>query len=373
MEDKKTAIVIRRIIYVLLAVAALVYVSISGGNLPYMIVGLVIINSVVSIVYIYCVFYSIKISQIIESHSVLKKSYIDYRFRVDNDGLLSCTNIRFNFINELSTIYGNEGLEHIGLEPRECIERYLELVCNYSGTYYAGVDSVEIMDYLGIFKVKFDMPQKMKVVVHPRIIEIESLKFMEDSEDSVMSSQYMNSDMAVDNQVREYSPGDSVRMIHWKNSARYNKLMVRTYADEETMDYVVIVDGIIGSSEYMERIIQADKLRETSVAIINYLYKSGCNVSFAINSCNTRNIYSMSDFNNAYDEISGYSFTAATHFTQELQDNSTLKRIEWSNNATVIVVSANRKDGLASKLSDNVVWIDVNRFKSVDEFFSVKE
>lgn len=369
MEDKNRAVTVRRIIYILLFAGALGYVSVFGGNLPYMIVSLVIINSVIAIIYIYAVFYSVKIIQDIHTHSVLKGNYTEYRFKVVNDGVLSCTNIKFNFINELSTIYGNEGLGHIGLEPRQCIQRPLELVCNYSGTYFAGVDSIEIMDYFGIFKVKFDMPQKMKVVVHPRIIEINSLPFMDDNDDSVMSSQYMNIDMAVDSQVREYNAGDSVNMIHWKNSAKYNKLMVRTYAEEETMDYIVILDGIIDSSEYIERIITADKIRETSIAIINYLYKCGCNISFAINTCDVKNIYSKSDFNIVYDAVSAYSFTTGTHFINASDCNHT----SWNNNAVVIIVSANIKDSQASKLSDTVVWINVNEFKSVDEFFSVKE
>lgn len=370
MENKNSSAI--RIIYILLFAGALVYVSMFGGSLPYMMVSLFIINSVASIVYIYAVFHSIKIVQDIHTHSVLKENYIEYRFKVVNDGVLSCTNIKFNFINELSTIYGNEGLRHIGLEPRQCIERPLELVCNYSGTYFAGADSVEIMDYFGIFKVKFDMPQKIKVVVHPRIIEINSLSFLEDNNDSVMSSQYMNTDMAVDNQVREYNAGDSVNMIHWKNSARYNKLMVRTYAEEETMDYVVIIDGFIDSSEYLERIITADKIRETSIAIINYLYKCGCNISFAINTCDVKNIYSMSDFNNVYDEVSAYLFTTGMHFIDASGSNYA-GYAGWNSHAVVIIVSANSRDSQASKLSDTVVWINVNEFKSVDEFFSMKE
>lgn len=43
-------------------------------------------------------------------------------------------------------------------------------------------------------------------------------------------------------EVREYVPGDEVRLLHWKASARTGKLMVRDYADPDQPRFTLLLD-----------------------------------------------------------------------------------------------------------------------------------
>ncbi len=43
-------------------------------------------------------------------------------------------------------------------------------------------------------------------------------------------------------EVREYVPGDEVRLVHWKATARTGKLMVRDYADPDQPSFSLLVD-----------------------------------------------------------------------------------------------------------------------------------
>src|SRR3972149_9785062 len=44
-------------------------------------------------------------------------------------------------------------------------------------------------------------------------------------------------------QIREYQPGDDIRFIDWKGSARSNKLLVRQYNEERSRTIMLFVDG----------------------------------------------------------------------------------------------------------------------------------
>lgn len=44
-------------------------------------------------------------------------------------------------------------------------------------------------------------------------------------------------------QIREYQPGDDIRFIDWKGSARSNKLLVRQYNEERSRTIMLVVDG----------------------------------------------------------------------------------------------------------------------------------
>ena len=44
-------------------------------------------------------------------------------------------------------------------------------------------------------------------------------------------------------QIREYQPGDDIRFIDWKGSARSNKLLVRQYNEERSRTIMLMVDG----------------------------------------------------------------------------------------------------------------------------------
>lgn len=66
--------------------------------------------------------------------------------------------------------------------------------------------------------------------------------------------------------VREYVPGDEVRLVHWKSSARTGKLMVRDYADPERPLLAVLVDT--RHSESFEDVVEvaASVLHASAVA-----------------------------------------------------------------------------------------------------------
>lgn len=54
--------------------------------------------------------------------------------------------------------------------------------------------------------------------------------------------------------VRDYRPGDSLRHVHWRSTARRGKLVVKEFADEEALSLTVVLDlaagGSLGQGKY---------------------------------------------------------------------------------------------------------------------------
>lgn len=69
-------------------------------------------------------------------------------------------------------------------------------------------------------------------------------------------------------QLREYQPGDDVRRIDWKSSARSNALLLRDYKDERNRTLHVILD-LSPSMDYgSQKLLVSDVARELAAALI---------------------------------------------------------------------------------------------------------
>ncbi len=82
--------------------------------------------------------------------------------------------------------------------------------------------------------------------------------------------------------IREYSPGDDMRFINWKATARRNKLMVNEYESERTGDTVILLDVrrfLKGAEEY-EDLLNASVRAAATLA--TYLSRTRSRVGFVV-------------------------------------------------------------------------------------------
>lgn len=268
---------------------------------------MMIFNTIAAIIYILYVFWTIKIYQLIPERRVTKCEFLPYTLKLNNESLIAYRDVRLHFTRELSEVKGADKNDCIGMEPGQGIDLCGELFCKYSGTYFVGVDSIEIMDYFKIFRIRFQMPQKMKVTVKPRVLSLESLDFLKE-EESHDSSLFGKSEYRLDNEVRKYYPGDNRRYIHWKNSAKRQELLLRTRMAEEVSQYLVVLDASMGKLPFGEKIVCCDKLREATLALVNYIYISGYSVCTLLDGTNGKEIVTQRDFMELYERLIDYAF-----------------------------------------------------------------
>ncbi|MHC4959886.1 MAG: DUF58 domain-containing protein [Planctomycetota bacterium] len=76
--------------------------------------------------------------------------------------------------------------------------------------------------------------------------------------------------------LREYRAGDSQRLVHWKTSARLNKLMRRVMQDESGEDLVVLLDTYVGEGLHGEtRARQLERAVSCAATLLTEAAKRG--------------------------------------------------------------------------------------------------
>lgn len=128
------------------------------------------------------------------------------------------------FLGEMS-----ENILDLPLPPRDQVEVQYPLKSTYVGEIEVWADQIELRDILGFHKVLIPVETGGKVSILPAGNGKKEfvLNDYETGMDEVEESTLSGSDFSDVSQIREYIPGDAIKNIHWKLSAKRETLMVK--------------------------------------------------------------------------------------------------------------------------------------------------
>lgn len=110
------------------------------------------------------------------------------------------------------------------------------------GVSCPGVKSCTVEDVFGIFsKTVLPKTGKEELLVLPMPFEVEPLKFSPGDPGSEVMAR-ATEDVSNPSDFRNYQPGDAIKKIHWKLSARKGDLMVRRFEEPVLSDALVLMD-----------------------------------------------------------------------------------------------------------------------------------
>ncbi|SPT52960.1 Uncharacterized conserved protein (some members contain a von Willebrand factor type A (vWA) domain) [Actinomyces bovis] len=97
-------------------------------------------------------------------------------------------------------------------------------------------------DPLGLLRRKQRWNEPVELFVHPRTttIDAEAIGFIRDNEGAV-TQELSSSDVAF-HALRDYTPGDDRRNVHWRSTARTGRLMVRQFEETRRAHLLVVLD-----------------------------------------------------------------------------------------------------------------------------------
>ncbi|EIC06632.1 protein of unknown function DUF58 [Microbacterium laevaniformans OR221] len=125
------------------------------------------------------------------------------------------------------------------LAPDEEHEEVFAIPTTTRGVLSVGPVSVRRGDPLGLFERAHDRRQAVDLYVHPQTTVLDGLSLGHLRDLEGLPVQHLARDDVSFHALREYQPGDDLRHVHWKSTARVGEVMVRQYEETRRSHFVV--------------------------------------------------------------------------------------------------------------------------------------
>jgi len=233
--------------------------------------------------------------RLLSEHRAFPGEYIELKLRVVNRKLLPLPWIQVNdeipieFASDISLAPGNRPgfgflskaaalLWYTGVSWRH------HLHCNKRGYYILGPITVSSGDIFGFYPHSITKPLIDHIIVYPRIFPITQLG---------IPSLYPLGETKAERRifedptrvigVRDYTPHDSLRHIHWKATARHQNLQVKVFEPTTTLKVALFlaVDSFESDGAHNEEDFELGI--STAASIANYVTEQGSPVGLFVN------------------------------------------------------------------------------------------
>ncbi len=231
---------LRRCLLLVLWILSLASISFFGGAVSYGVFFGVTLIPVASLLYIVCVYLRFKIYQEVGSRSMVCGRPESYFFILKNEDYFVYSSVSVRFFDNFSYVEELPGDVEYELFPGESFTYETRLVCKYRGEYEVGIKDVVVTDFLRLFRVRYENRGVVKALVRPRVVALEELKSIEEIPVALLKE--ISARTQQDILVRDYYPGDTPGQIHWKATAKAQKLMTRTRTGEEQQGVAILCD-----------------------------------------------------------------------------------------------------------------------------------
>ncbi len=256
----------RRYGFCVLWILSLVAISCYGGAISYGFFFGVTLIPVVSLVYLIIVYFRFRIYQEIESRTIVCKQPMPYYFVLQNSEYYAFASISVRLFSGLSYVLEIPDDEEHELLPGDRYTCRTKLVCKYRGEYEVGVREVVVTDFFRLFRFHYEIPSTIKAIVYPRIIHKKELISIQDMT-VFQCRENRHGETEPDVVVRDYIIGDAIKQIHWKATAREQKLKTRNRIGEEKQGITFLYDTKRYSKDMQEYLPLENQILEAVLAL----------------------------------------------------------------------------------------------------------
>lgn len=138
-----------------------------------------------------------------------------------------------------------EGLHEITvLRPGETVERLQAWRLNRRGVYQLPEPRVASTDPLALFNEPLSSGQAQQITVLPYVVHLERLGFVGGNAARLQAPQHASvvADALDFHGVRPYQPGEPIRRVHWKSTARTGQLQIVEWEENVARDLAILLD-----------------------------------------------------------------------------------------------------------------------------------
>lgn len=307
----------RRILWLLLLIGSIVLISLQGGTISYGIFFFLLSIPVVSFLYLIAVLIQFRIYQSLDSRVITAGVPMKYDFTLNNEGWLPISCLKVELYQDFSYVTDIPQQKEFELLPGESHTFETTMVCKYRGVYRVGVRKIILRDFLKLFTLKYSVQGALEAIVYPRIPEEDEYAAREE-ELKVLQRENTFKREQMDNVVREYLPGDSIRRIQWQATAKSGKLQSRKEIGEERNNVFLFLDTQRFAAEPKEYLPVENKKLELVLFLARESISKGQPVTFVYlqkdvikGEINFKSVSAdrYRDLDRIYDEVKEMEFT----------------------------------------------------------------
>jgi len=300
-----------RIILMILWILSLIFITVSGTQTAYGFFILLTMIPFLSLFYIFLVNHHLKIYQHVNGHDLIANHRSDYRFILQNESFIPFAGIRVLFFPDFSSISEQDIQSEYELFHGSRIVRRNSLICRYRGEYHIGIRAVVIQDFFRLFSFTRDLKRPLFVRVKPDIIRLDDLRSNKETLNTLRENRFKRN--VADLLLRDYIPGDDLRLINWKVSAVLQKLMVRQTSGEERQGIALIMDSCRYTEDPREYLSVENKILETVIALDLFFLQKAIPVTVYLEeeTAEELNGDSLHSFETNYERLSAFRFSSA--------------------------------------------------------------
>lgn len=309
--------------WIFLILAALFYTWFYGGFLSFTMLFITLLTPVVSFASLAGNYYFFRMGENLNERIFIKGDCARYRLLLGNEGFVPIPYLTVTMYHEGRILCSDMTSMQLSLAPFAKKEYVYEMPLHFRGRYSIGVRSIVFRDFLGMFALKHRPIERKSILVKPRIrlIAHKTIPAAMVSEGNVLAGLYEpGNDEMVD--IRAYVPGDSLRKMHWKLTAKTGKAMVRDMRNELDNDILLLLDVGMAADQNESTLLQEDCLIEEAVSQSQYLLAHGmpARICFWRDEPVILRAATPGDFLKAYELLSEVKFNQDSRF-EDVIDN----------------------------------------------------
>ena len=265
---------------------------------------------------------NIVISQNIYPSHISHGKDTEYRFTIFNNSFFPYPKVvvRFKYTNNLFLNQLNN--LDLALYSNESLVIKKSITGNYRGTYSLGAEQLVVYDILNIFTYKLKIKENKELTVLPKVTQISEL---------LLNANYLFSEYDYESNnlledstkgIRDYQHGDSLKNIHWKLYAKFDKLMVRDKENSAVNKTMIFLDTKTLNSSFEDNIIYQDKLIEAYLSIVLKIIESNhiFDVGYQSEQCQFFNYNKNYTFDFFFNETVNINFSDKSDISKLLTD-----------------------------------------------------
>lgn len=322
---------LHRLAYLAAFIASAVLIGLQGGAPVYLMFWGLVLMPVCSFVFRKIVRAGVVIRLDVDASTTTRGERLHCSLRVINETFLPIPEVR---------IHMHDGKVQFPLEEQEIVcslapgeERVFSFtpLCRHLGAALIGADRIEIPDWFCLTAAAYERTERIHIL--PRRQHMESVEILppREKERRQIDRSYFG-EQVPDGQWRMYQPGDDIRRMHWKLTARQQRPIMKNLIPEPKNEMVLIPDGRQSLPEGRTGWICEDSIVEGTLAIADYFLRFGIALKVAPDMKRQVSLIESS----AYEKL--YALMARGYFTGSARPDQVLMQMEQTGGANHYII-----------------------------------